>query len=218
MTTTHKKVSRRELGPLLLLPFVTLACAPRRESKSAPDPVQPEYDGPMVDPREIPWDFLWRQRVSAKHGGSSGAFDAVVQKKGDTLLILGLTPFQTRGFSLTQNGTLFEYEQFVPFELPFSPKSVLIDIHRSFFFGLLEDLPPDGTRHLEWKNEHVADRVVSGRLRSRTFLNVGGPGGRITLSYGKEGYRPGTPPPLVLLTNEPYGYELQVRTTETQRL
>jgi hypothetical protein len=178
----------------------------------------PDYEGPMVDPSEIPWDFLWRQRVSAKHGESKGAFDAVVQKKGDSLLVLGLTPFQTRGFSLTQKGTQIDYEQFVPFDLPFSPKSVLIDIHRSFFFGLLQDLPPDGVRRLDWKKEQVTDRIVSGSLISRTFLNVGGPGGRITLSYGKEGYRPGRPPPSVRLTNEPYGYELQVQTTETQRL
>lgn len=212
-------IGRRNLSSLILMSLVSGACArryPIHSPEGAPDPNA--YSGPMTPPEKIPWNFLWQQRVFAQHGDAKGSFNAVVQKRGAELLVLGLTPFQTRGFSLTQRGVDFEYEQYVPFDLPFSPGSVLIDLHRAFFFGLLGDIPREGKRVLNWQREMVTDLYKNQKLMAREYLHVGRPGGRIAIDYGSDGYSPGTPSNLVVLDNQAYGYRLRVETIDAQKL
>lgn len=185
-----------------------------QQASGAPE----EYRGPLVDPREIPGDFMWQQRVSATHGAKKGAFDAVVQKTGEELLVLGLTPMKTRGFSLTQRGTRIEYKQFVPFELPFTPSSVLYDIHRAFFYNLLGDFPTSGRRHSAFDGERLTDEFSEGRLMTRLFENVSGSTKDLTITYTPSGYVQGVPPAITTIDNRAYGYQLRVQTTSTQAL
>jgi hypothetical protein len=189
-----------------------------RDPSSAPLKARGEYRGPLVDPAEIPGDFLWEQRVSASHGQNKGAFDAVLQKRGAELLILGLTPMKTRGFTITQRGTDFEYKQFVPFELPFSPASVLYDVHRCFFFELLDGFPTSGSRKSTLEREVLTDDFMGGRLQRRTFENVADSGEQLTVRYGPPGYALGAPPRTVTLVNAAYGYQLTVTTTAVHQL
>lgn len=192
-------------------------CAPRRNAEQAPesqgDPNLPPYEGPLVDPSQIPGDFAWEQRVSAFHGERKGAFDAVLQKDGGELLVLGLTPFRTRGFSLRQKGREFTYEQFVPFDLPFSPEAVLIDIHRAFFFELAGPFPEKGTRQHTYRNESIVDTFSGGRLMTREFSRVSGSDGKLLVEYTDPGYAPLTPPRTTRLDNRAYGYRLEVETS-----
>lgn len=178
-------------------------------SKVAP----PEYSGPLVDPATISSNFVWQQRVTARHGKTKGSFDAVLQKEGPELLVLGLTPFQTRAFALTQRGTTYKYEQFVPFPLPFSPQSVLIDIHRAFFFALNGTLPTSGTRSTPYKQETVIDSFADGLLQSRRYDNLMNTKKALVITYASPGYAAYQAPPLTVLTNIAYGYELRVETT-----
>ncbi len=204
--------SRRSLCGYTALLF-TSSCA-RRTSADAKDAAdgRPVYRGPLVDPAEIPFDFMWQQRVAALHGDKGGAFDAVVQKRGAELLVLGLTPMKTRGFSLTQRGSDIEYEQFVPFELPFAPVSVLYDIHRAFFFELLVPFPEGGLRHTEFEAERVTDEFSRGHLKRRTFENVSNTEGSIVIEYSGDGFELPLPPPVTKLRNDAYGYSLEVET------
>jgi hypothetical protein len=209
--------SRRDFAhaALALIGGGTWGCSPR----PAPTPrALPPYTGPLVDPLHIPGSFLWEQRVTAYHDERSGGFDAVIQKQGDQLLVLGLTPMGTRGFSIRQQGQQFSYEQFVPFKLPFSPEAVLIDIHRAFFFALIERFPHQGTRVSSFKNERVRDVFLKNHLISRTFERVSGTSGQLTVSYSDKGYLGGSPPNLTSLHNEAYGYRLTVETRTTQEL
>lgn len=195
------------------------ACGSREaQQASRPTSGLSEYRGPLVDPRKIPGDFMWQQRVSATHGESKGAFDAVIQKKAGELLVLGLTPMNTRGFSLTQRGTEIEYKQFVPFELPFSPASVLYDIHRAFFYNLLSPFPNSGTRHSTFEGERLTDEFSEGRLKSRLFENVSGSEEDLAIEYAPVGYSQGMPPEITTIDNRAYGYRLRVETTSTHAL
>src|SRR5690606_19478299 len=177
-----------------------------------------EYRGPLVDPTTIPGDFLWEQRVTAYHGERKGAFDAVVQKRGPELLILGLTPMKPRGFSLTQRRSEFTYKQYVPFELPFSPASVLYDVHRCFFHELLDSFPESGSRKRAFAKERLIDEFEGSRLTRRTYENVSGSGMPLTIQYGPPGYGQGVPPRIVSLNNKAYGYRLTVTTSATHQL
>lgn len=195
------------------------ACGnPEARKATSPAPGLAEYRGPLVDPRKIPGDFMWQQRVSALHGETKGAFDAVVQKKAGELLVLGLTPMNTRGFSLTQRGSEIEYKQFVPFDLPFSPASVLYDIHRAFFYNLLSAFPTSGTRHSTFEAERLTDEFSQGRLLRRVFENVSGSEEDLTIEYAPVGYSLGMPPEITTIDNRAYGYRLRVETTSTHAL
>jgi len=195
------------------------ACSTSKPKAQTPKKERPPYRGPLVRPENIPGDFLWQQRVSAKHADKSGAFDAVLQKQGAELLVLGLTPFGTRGFSLKQKGTHFEYEQYVPFELPFSPEAVLIDIHRTFFYALDEEaLPNSGKREGSWESEALVDEFRKSRLVSRRYENVSGLSQPIEIAYSGTGYAPFEPPKKVTIKNRAYAYTLTVETESTQAL
>lgn len=203
--------------PALCGPLFGCAASREKEARETASPPG-EYRGPLVDPKKIPGNFMWQQRVSATHGGRKGAFDAVVQKNDGELLVLGLTPMNTRGFSLTQRGTEFEYKQFVPFELPFSPASVLYDIHRAFFYNLLEDFPASGTRHSAFAGEALSDEFSQGRLMTRLFENVSGTAEHLKIEYSLPGYCQGVPPRITSIDNRAFGYQLQVKTTSVHAL
>lgn len=211
-------VSRRALcGTFVFAPLFGCAKNSQKKPESAASP-QAEYRGPLVNPRDIPGDFMWQQRVTATHGESRGSFDAVVQKKGAELLVLGLTPMKTRGFSLTQRETDVEYKQFVPFELPFAPASVLYDIHRAFFYNLLGPFPTSGTRDSAFENERIKDEFVEGRLVARRFENVSDSGKELLIEYSPQGYVPKAPPEVTTIENLAYGYHLRVETTSAESL
>lgn len=210
--------SRRSLCVYAVLTSVP-GCTVESSRRPSNTPKQlPEYRGPLVDPVEMRRDFMWQQRVSALHGDRKGAFDAVVQKQGPELLVLGLTPMKTRGFSLTQKGTNIEYKQFVPFELPFAPASVLYDIHRAFFYNLLAPFPEEGVIESRFDDESIRDQFSNGHLERRTFFRVSGTQEDLVIEYSGEGYAETTPPRVTTIDNRAYGYRLIVETTSVDFL
>jgi hypothetical protein len=205
------------LGLSVCLPGCRSKTPAKTGDEASPSQLPP-YRGPLVPPEEIAADFVWQQRVSAFHGDSKGAFDAVVQKSGLELLVLGLSPFKTRGFALTQRGTSYEYEQFVPFDLPFSPEAVLFDIHRAFFFGLSGPFPDSGTRTSRFEGEAITDTFEHKHLVRRLFSPVSGTREDLVVTYDPPGYAPLTPPAMTKLENRAYEYRLEVETSSIQAL
>ncbi len=203
---------------LTLSPIVGCHTPNQPKEAGTSSPSLPPYRGPLLEPASIPFDFLWQQRVTATHGERSGGFSAVVQKQGNQLLVLGLTPMKTRGFLLTQQALQIEYEQYVPFDLPFEPKSVLYDIHRAFFYGLLDGFPQQAIRASRFEDETIKDEFERGRLTRRTFDNVSSTGKRLLVEYQPDGYQLGQPPKTTLIDNRAYGYRLKVETLSTQAL
>jgi hypothetical protein len=210
MTTT---LGRLGVAGLVLVLASALACQP------APLPAR-SYTGPLRAPSTLGPDFLDRQRIVASYGDRELQFDAVVQKKGDELTLLGLTPFGTRAFVVRQTGTGVFFQSFVPQSLPFPPRYILIDIHR-VFFGRAPGapIPADGERETVSEGESVVERWKGGRLLRRVFRRVdGNPPGDIVVEYDG-GFEAGGPPPArVMFRNGWYGYRLDIMTQSHQLL
>lgn len=188
-------------------------CAPRVQSA----PVEPLYTGLLVDPG-VTEDFLDRQRILATYAGRTMSFDAVLQKRGNELTLLGLTPFGSRAFVVIQKGAAVSFQAFVSQSLPFPPRYMLIDVQRVFFpasafkgAGLRE-----GGRQAVAGGEIVTEQWHEGRLMKRTFSRVDGrPPGEISVDY-EGGMADAAPPARVVFTNGWYGYRLEITTVSHQ--
>lgn len=186
----------------------------------APGPASHGDPGVLHPPSEFPGAFLDRQTITARYGDWTARFDAVLQKRGDELVLLGLTPFGSRAFVLKQVGLDVTYESFVPQELPFPPRYILFDVHRVFFGGALGGAaPPDGDLSTTRDGEILSERWQGGRLLRRRFRRANGePPGEIVVDY--DGGMPpgGPPPPHITFANGWYGYRLDITTVSHQAL
>jgi hypothetical protein len=159
--------------------------------------------------------------VVARHGGRSSTFDAVLQYHDGTLTLIGLTPFGTRAYVLQQRGTQVTFDVSVPQaveEMPFPPRYVLLDVHRTFFMGVPGAPLPDGEHRTEREGEIIVERWEGGRLRERSFRRRSGPpAGVIRVLYGA-GEVVGEIPRTIEFHNGWYGYHLTIETVSYQRL
>jgi hypothetical protein len=135
-----------------------------------------EYPCVLHDPKTLPHDFSVRQSltVHAKRDGKpvEGQLDAVLQKQGDTLLIVGFGPMNVKAFTLTQKADRIEFVQFMGPPLPFSPRNVIVDVHRVYFKHLPPPPPPPsgtGVVRGELDGEVVEETWRDGQLRERVF-------------------------------------------------
>lgn len=197
--------------------FVALsltACGGRRATE------MPAYPGHLRVPAKVTSDFMLRQKLVARYGEQESSFDLVLQKRGDELILLGLTPYGGRAFALTQRGTAFEAETFVPMRLPFPARHILNDIHRVLLRGSgLDAHHADGTHVIESHGERVEERWRGGRLVLRTYERLDGdPAGQIRVTY--EGPIPpgGVTSPRIRLRNGWFGYQLHIHNLEQRRL
>ncbi len=193
--------------------LIAVACA-------SPRPAAPprEYPGSLVDSREIAGEFMMRQRVEAHYPGRTMGFDAVLQRRDGELTLLGLTPFGTRAFVLTQRGRALDFSTALPLELPFPPRYMLMDIHRVFFITLGPAPAQDGERVETRDGEEIRETWRGGRLLRRSYRRLDGqPPGLIEVDYG-EGMINRSPPRVIRFTNGWYGYRLEITTLAHQTL
>jgi hypothetical protein len=162
---------------------------------------------------------MMRQRLTARWGdGEETAFDAVLQKHGDTLILLGLGPHGGRAFVLEQRDGHVRFENFVDVDLPFPPRFILLDIQRVFFPQLSESVLPDGEHTGTVDGEVIREQWREGKLVSRSFQRADGePAGLITVDYGA-GMASGEQPPPIVFHNGWFGYSLSVETLSWSRL
>jgi len=207
------------LGGLLVASCVLLgACgaAPQRLDAR-------EYPGVVHTPAHYPGDFLARQHIDVRHGERAGGFDAVLQKRGEHLVLLALTPYGSRAFVIEQRGRTITFTSSMQRELPFPPRFILLDVHRALLAGLPRPAGaplPDGTHDAVIDGERVHERWSAAHLVERRFTRVDGrPAGAIVVRYGGRGLAAdGTPTGVVTLTNGWLGYVLRVTTTERRSL
>jgi hypothetical protein len=207
----------RASSAALLLSFT--AC-----SAAAPRPAVHPDPGTLHAPGEYPGSFLDRQTIAATYAGRSAKFDAVLQKQGNDLLLLGMTPFGSRAFALKQSGLEVSYESFIPQvdQLPFPPRYILLDVHRVFFGGIPTDGQPlaDGPheappRDGELLTEYWQDR----RLKQRRYRSTTVPSaGEIVIDYDSGMQPGGPPPPHIAFVNGWFGYRLDITTVSHQPL
>ena len=176
----------------------------------------PEYPGVLHPPSALGADFMLRQKITAVFSEKKEiTFDAVLQKVGDELTLLGLTPFGSRAFLLVQSGTDIRFTNYVDKELPFPPKYILLDIQRTL---RVEAPLPDGLHELDQDGEHVRETWKDGRLFERHVTRLdGSPPGELVTRYDG-GMTPGEPPAAMDFENGWFGYRLHIETTESRKL
>lgn len=176
------------------------------------------YPGELLDPASVPGDFVIRQHIQGTYGPRKISFDAVVQKKDDTLLVLALTPYGSRAMAIQLTGRQVSVEKFIPRDLPFDPRFILLDVQRTFLMGLPDAPYADGWHRDKTADEVIRERWHDGRLHERRYTRRDhNPSGAVVVRYAGR-YRAGTAPPVVTLVNEWYGYTLRLETGDFQVL
>lgn len=184
-----------------------------------------EYPGVLHDPRTLPQDFMVRQTltIKAKRDGkpAEAELDAVVQKQGDTLLILGFGPMNVKAFTLTQRDGTVELVQLMGPDVPFSPRNVVLDVHRVYFKRLPAPAEAgySGVIRGELDGETVEETWRDGQVRARVFTRPGGPlrgAVRVELGAGCDASR--CEPESATLSNEWFDYTLSIVNQSYERL
>jgi hypothetical protein len=158
--------------------------------------------------------FMARQEVTGTFGPEEHRFEAVLQKRGLELTVIGLTPFGTKAFVLVQEGRAVRYEDLMPKDrkLPLEPSYLLADIHHAF---LISGSPGEWTPALG--GEEILEERDGGRVVSRTFRKAGEDEPTVKVTYegtvGQSGF-----PRTARLANMLYGYSLIIETVSHEDL
>jgi Protein of unknown function (DUF3261) len=191
--------------------LVAVACATAR-------PPQREYPGTLLSPSRSSGNFVRTQKLVAHYGGETRSMDAVLQKEGDLLTLVGMTPFGSKAFVLQQQGVEVTFKSYVPFELPFPPKYILLDVQRVYFAGISPLPLEDGEHSAERDGERIVERWQDGRLLTRAFTRLSGdPAGAITIVY-EGGMAGGASAKKIEIDNGWVGYKLSITTVQDQPL
>ncbi len=210
----------------VLAGVTTAACggSPKRQSvilTSAPS----EYPGVLHDPLTLKPDFMVRQTLTIKTQREGkpveAELDAVLQKQGDALLIVGFGPMNAKAFTVTQRGDRIEFAQFMGPELPFSPRNIVVDVHRVYFKRLAAPTEPrySGVRRGELDGESVEETWQDGQLRGSVFTRPGSKLiGAIRVERGPGCEPAHCEPASSTLVNEWFEYTITVANEDYERL
>lgn len=182
----------------------------------------PGYPGELIPTAQMGRDFIARQKLQGSFEEHEFAFDAVLQLHEGTLTVLGLTPFGTKAFVLTQTGAEVEFQALIEREIPFPPEYMMQDVHRAWLWHARlpwGDAPPDEpSPSVEVAGERVTEQWGENGLVRRSFARLDGrPEGEIRIDY-IGGHRSGRPAKQVILDNGWFGYRLEIRTTDWRLL
>lgn len=194
-----------------LLLGLLLSCAGAR-----PVTPMPEYPGVLVRPSQLPGDFMRTQKLVARFGEDSHSLEAVLQKKGDDLTLVALSPFRTRLFVLEQHGLEVKFTSYLPREMPFPPRYILYDVERVYFRALPGAPLADGEHTAVLDGESVREVWAAGRLLERDFTRPDLKG-RIAITY-QPGMAGDISPPLIEIDDGWAGYQLTITTLSEQKL
>jgi hypothetical protein len=204
------------------------ACGSGGDNRHAEIPIAApsEYPGELHAPATLHPDFMVRQTLTihTQHDGKpiDAELDAVLQKQADTLLILGFGPMNTKAFTLTEKADKITFDQFMGPQLPFSPRNIVVDVHRVFFMRLPPPADPkfSGTQQGELDGEHVEETWKDGELRAVVFTRPGDPklkgAIRVQLSEGCTAAL--CQPVSATLRNEWFGYTLGIKNEDFEKL
>lgn len=201
------------------------ACAKDPQRSAPPDASGPpaslsetDYPGALATSLSGP-DFLARQKLDGKIRDRTIHGEAVLQKQGEALTLIGLTPFATKAFVAKQQGGRVENQVFAPEgRLPFPPRFMLLDINRVLFLGLPGAPLADGEHRGELGDERVTERWQGGALLERRFERKDGePAGAIVITY-EGGMQGGKLPARLRLDNQWFGYQIAIETIDWQAL
>lgn len=170
----------------------------------------------LRDPARIPLDVAVRQRIAVRastpEGERAGSFDAVLQKRGAELIVVGLGAAGVRTFVLRQTGSEVTFEQRFGPPLPVSPRRIVQDIHRVFFRTAPVPVGGEGERTASSDGETLTDRWEKGSLVERRI--VGSDGERVVILFGEGCTVKLCQPKSAVLTSETRRYSLTISNDE----
>jgi hypothetical protein len=190
----------------IALGLLLAACGGARPTTPPPAP-----PGVLHAPSDYASDFAIDQRVTAGFGEEEQSFRAVIEKRGDSLVMVALGPTGGRAFVLTQRGHEVTFESHLPRELPFPPEYMLLDVHRAWLVSLPGAPLADGEHTAEIDGEEVTEVWADARVQTRSFRRVDGtPAGLLTITFeGGLDPRVDQPAPTrVVFDNGWFGYHL----------
>jgi hypothetical protein len=185
---------------------------------------EPAISGPfaqsLLPVADLQPDLLMRQRVTIGWKDREESFEAVLQKRGDVLLLLGLGPMNAVGFSLTLDDRGVVFENRTGRAMPFDPERILADVQRVFYPWL-----GDAATCLECERRgvregvEVVERFGARGLVERRFTPVDPPQSpSIVVRYQQPWLEDGRIPAFAVLHNDSAGYELTVETASVERI
>lgn len=163
-------------------------------------------------------DLILQQTVTIRWQDREESFEAVLQKLGDQLLLLGLGPMSSVGFTLTLDELGVRFENRSGREMPFEAERILADVQRVFYPWIeTEKRCTDCEQRVVVAGLKVSQRVGPEHLEERRFEDSSGTrSGEIVVHY--QGWMDdGSVPARAVLSNGWYGYELTVVTRSVER-
>ncbi len=173
-------------------------------------------------PEELGRTVVWRQRVTASWTDAAGAskersFDAVLQRLGDTLTLIGLSPMGSVGFALTLRDGDVDVRNDTGQELLLPPRRVLRDVQRVTYPWVAgaDHVLADGLHVRDVGDERVVEVWASGRVRERRFVSLGRETSAVVVTFEWDDASTWAPARAVLVGER---YRLTVETLEETRL
>jgi hypothetical protein len=167
----------------LLVGAIAMQACAHQGHPATQSPIAPPTAAELPPPDAIPGTFAVRQKLTATSAKGGGSFEAVLQKTPGTLTLVGLTPYGSRAFLLTQTKGDVQFTKYVPRDMPFPPTFMLLDIHRVLGQWIGPPLA-SGERAGQVGDETIHERWRDGKLIERTFVSAKStPPGQITISY-----------------------------------
>jgi hypothetical protein len=190
------------------------ACGPKAPPSEPRLPNRP-YECVLHPLATLGPDFTVRQHVEASSHGRGGGFDAVLQKKGGTLVVVGLVA-GIRAFVLKEEGEQITFEQSLGPKMPFPPSYAIIDVHRVYWKALPRDpsTPPSGAFEGELEGEHVREVWSNGEITLRQFSRPGELEGSVRVTFGPGCTATLCRPKTVRIENEWFGYTVAIENEE----
>ncbi|MFT4512516.1 MAG: hypothetical protein ACI91B_001212 [Planctomycetota bacterium] len=207
----------RSISCALLATTLASCCGTARQPLNDLD-----YPGSLQAPTRLPVEALWQQRVTAAWQApgeerQERGFDAALQRNGDTLTVIGLSPMGTTGFSIQQSEAGIDIVNNMPEQMVIPPRFILLDVQRAFFPWLGAPLQDD-ERSEQKNDELVTETWSAGKLQKRTFTRLDQqPKGTITITYEWDKLD-WVLPTRTILDNGWFGYELTIVTHSETRI
>jgi len=181
---------------LLILALFLLSSCTWLE-RSAEPPTSPPTYYPLQTPGSYGGTFTAQNLLEGKYEGRRIQLQTQVEIDTDQIVVLGLTPWQTRAFVLRYDGQTLDFENFTHREMPFPPALILSDLQQVLW--------PTLPNTSQWRVEddvHPGERRIYFRNQLITRIQYAGPE---------------AVPSDVTLWNLPYGYQLNIRTLHQLR-
>jgi hypothetical protein len=197
-------------------------CATKQTDEKAPTSTTSMTDakvGNLLPVGALRDDLVMKQSVSVRWQDREENFEAVLQKRGSELLLLGLGPMNTVGFSLKLDDRGVTFENRTGRELPFLPERILADVQHVFYPWIEEDpICSHCEREAKRAGLEIRERMGDGFLEERRFSVAGRPErGELVVRY--EGWIDGfSVPRRAILSNGWFGYELIIDTASVERI